>query len=817
MEKGLNVAIRKKQRWKDRWIVLRGSDGLAVYKTDQEYELMNLYKLDSLSACLHSPLNTSSSSSSASRRKSGDEGELSKKGRPHVIVLLFQHLIAVPSAETVAAGVNGNQSGTVDLGSADHGTLKEQQFKLKTTMMFIDFKVRSAMEDFLLMVAQCRFNAKSLLPVNLLSWHSLSSESGDEVVVPESAKSAGHDKYDEQGTIISLPTMSTAARLGFICTTRPSFDADWWWIAAHDVLIPFENNSGSSLQLNDTSQIAGDNKDIQVLPALNKQKKSGVDLRLPALNESAEEDGDAEDQQSPDEEEYASSPFSEVTQSPATVGSPLKNVSFPPPPTKDPQIYEQNLAQKGLRELVDAPSITGYLYKKKLRGGLQTSRRNTVLTNNIVPGTLQNIGSAGATMKGFQDGQSAAGEQNSANKSQLPKVSNSRLKSDSSYHQRYFVLRGTVLSWYQDAREYEVLRMLDLKDVIWIKLDLRLSGINQQNTSIDAGAMTSESDTGEESEDEYISSTANTKSLVQKLIHSGRSNSPPAQRNKKLAKKQSRAMSISFGLGVSNSSFGQVVSVDPSSSQGSPMTPILSPVNVAIKQVALPTAANPLMEVSVTRTQSAPVTRKSSKVLAKEWCSGVGILNVNTQFPAQGKHGDAMSDGLTQMLYESAIEVSQGRKLISDAAGTNKNLSPGIENDTFLKILANSVKQSQSITKDQLKLAWAAFYGTLGVPVAVNQVLPFQESVTTPLKVTVPVSAVPRLENKSVEEMTQQAIVSLEQYYNEQNHHLNASSKLFHIRIITSKRDYVLATERVDEFVKWVIALRRAWIKARIS
>lgn len=61
-------------------------------------------------------------------------------------------------------------------------------------------------------------------------------------------------------------------------------------------------------------------------------------------------------------------------------------------------------------------------------------------------------------------------------------------------------------------------------------------------------------------------------------------------------------MSISFGLGVSNSSFGQVVSVDPSSSQGSPMTPILSPVNVAIKQVALPTAANPLMEVSVTRT-----------------------------------------------------------------------------------------------------------------------------------------------------------------------------------------------------------------------
>lgn len=56
--------------------------------------------------------------------------------------------------------------------------------------------------------------------------------------------------------------------------------------------------------------------------------------------------------------------------------------------------------------------------------------------------------------------------------------------------------------------------MLDLKDVIWIKLDLRLSGINQQNTSIDAGAMTSESDTGEESEDEYISSTANTKSLV---------------------------------------------------------------------------------------------------------------------------------------------------------------------------------------------------------------------------------------------------------------------------------------------------------------
>lgn len=39
---------------------------------------------------------------------------------------------------------------------------------------------------------------------------------------------------------------------------------------------------------------------------------------------------------------------------------------------------------------------------------------------------------------------------------------------------------------------------------------------------------------------------------------------------------------------------------------------------------------------------------------------------------------------------------------------------------------------------------------------------------------------------------------------------------MFSIQLITAKRDYIIATENVEDFVKWVIALRKTFVKARI-
>ena len=335
--------------------------------------------------------------------------------------------------------------------------------------------------------------------------------------------------------------MSAVGRLGFICLTQPSYDYDWWMAAVgrDALLIPFRPSPAGDTRHDKVVQHQ-QQYPVQKEHHFGGSRDLGVMEQAVDLNPKSKSTHDGLDQQQlgPFPDNTNTSSMGNLTPTrrkrnsippPLTISTPPNSAPLPSTISASAMGLHSNftpiLTGTGssshdvalMNASGDVQLMSGYMYKKKLRGIVHHSAGLA----SFLHGNQHRV-SGGSLMSPLMGGGNASGPKDESDEdaviakspptpvddavgqnapplsAPLPQITtqsvpiSTHLVNHPTYHARYFVLRGQRLIWYQDAREYEVIKMLDLRDVIWIRCDVKVFGVGESGPVSNNGPVTGE-------------------------------------------------------------------------------------------------------------------------------------------------------------------------------------------------------------------------------------------------------------------------------------------------------------------------------------